>query len=205
MRFSARTAPAKSTLMKVLIGVYSADSGRIVLDGEDVTGLSLRERRRPRRRDDLPGTERPAESFGGGEPVRPARAARPRVAGRHAADDRADARALIERYGFELDAAARAGDLGFAQRQMVEILKALSRGAKLLVMDEPTSSLTVREEETLFAIGGPAQGLRHRRRLYQPSHGGRAASLRPDLDRQGRAPDRAAACRARPRSPTSPR
>ena len=53
---------------------------------------------------------------------------------------------------FELDAAARAGDLGFAQRQMVEILKALSRGAKLLVMDEPTSSLTVREEETLFAI-----------------------------------------------------
>ena len=34
---------------------------------------------------------------------------------------------------------------------MVEILKALSRGAKLLVMDEPTSSLTVREEETLFA------------------------------------------------------
>jgi ABC-type sugar transport system ATPase subunit len=43
------------------------------------------------------------------------------------------------------------GDLGFAQRQMVEILKALSRGAKLVVMDEPTSSLTVREEETLFA------------------------------------------------------
>ncbi|HEY6517964.1 MAG TPA: sugar ABC transporter ATP-binding protein, partial [Roseiarcus sp.] len=42
-------------------------------------------------------------------------------------------------------------DLGFAQRQMVEILKALSRGAKLLVMDEPTSSLTVREEDTLFA------------------------------------------------------
>jgi ribose transport system ATP-binding protein len=63
----------------------------------------------------------------------------------------ADAQALIDRYGFGLRASARVGDLGFAQRQMVEILKALSRGAKLLVMDEPTSSLTVREEDTLFA------------------------------------------------------
>ena len=63
----------------------------------------------------------------------------------------ADAQSLIDRYGFGLRASARVGDLGFAQRQMVEILKALSRGAKLLVMDEPTSSLTVREEETLFA------------------------------------------------------
>ena len=63
----------------------------------------------------------------------------------------AEAQSLIDRYGFGLRASARVGDLGFAQRQMVEILKALSRGAKLLVMDEPTSSLTVREEETLFA------------------------------------------------------
>ena len=63
----------------------------------------------------------------------------------------ADAQSLIDRYGFGLRASARVGDLGFAQRPMVEILKALSRGAKLLVMDEPTSSLTVREEETLFA------------------------------------------------------
>ena len=63
----------------------------------------------------------------------------------------ADAQTLIDRYGFGLRASARVGDLGFAQRQMVEILKALSRGAKLLVMDEPTSSLTVREEDTLFA------------------------------------------------------
>ena len=40
----SETRPAKSTLMKVLMRVYAADGGRIVLDGEDVTALSLRER-----------------------------------------------------------------------------------------------------------------------------------------------------------------
>ena len=143
----------KSTLMKVLIGVHSADSGRIVLDGEDVTNLSLRERIDRgvamifQELSVLPNLSVSENLFVLREP---------RGLGWRVDMGRmlADARALIERYGFELDAAARAGDLGFAQRQMVEILKALSRGAKLLVMDEPTSSLTVREEETLFAIVG---------------------------------------------------
>ena len=137
--------------MKVLIGVHSADSGRIVLDGEDVTNLSLRERVDRgvamifQELSVLPNLSVAENLFVLREP---------RGLGWRVDMGRmlADARALIERYGFELDAAARAGDLGFAQRQMVEILKALSRGAKLLVMDEPTSSLTVREEETLFAI-----------------------------------------------------
>ena len=141
----------KSTLMKVLIGVYSADSGRIVLDGEDVTGLSLRERVDRgvamifQELSVLPNLSVAENLFVLREP---------RGLGWRVDMGRmiADARALIERYEYRANAAARAGDLGFAQRQMVEILKALSRGAKLLVMDEPTSSLTVREEETLFAI-----------------------------------------------------
>ncbi len=140
----------KSTLMKVLIGVYTADGGRIVLDGEDVTALSLRER-----------LDRGIAMIFQELSVLPNRTVaenlfilrEPRAFGWRVDTQRmiADAQSLIDRYGFGLRASARVGDLGFAQRQMVEILKALSRGAKLLVMDEPTSSLTVREEETLFA------------------------------------------------------
>ena len=140
----------KSTLMKVLIGVYAADGGRIVLDGEDVTALSLRER-----------LDRGIAMIFQELSVLPNRSVaenlfvlrEPRAFGWRVDRHRmiADAQTLIDRYGFGLRASARVGDLGFAQRQMVEILKALSRGAKLLVMDEPTSSLTVREEDTLFA------------------------------------------------------
>ena len=140
----------KSTLMKVLIGVYTTDSGRIVLDGEDVTALSLRER-----------LDRGIAMIFQELSVLPNRSVaenlfvlrEPRAFGWRVDTQRmiAEAQSLIDRYGFGLHASARVGDLGFAQRQMVEILKALSRGAKLLVMDEPTSSLTVREEETLFA------------------------------------------------------
>jgi ABC-type sugar transport system ATPase subunit len=140
----------KSTLMKVLIGVYTADSGRIVLDGDDVTALSLRER-----------LDRGIAMIFQELSVLPNRSVaenlfvlrEPRAFGWRVDTQRmiADAQSLIDRYGFGLRASARVGDLGFAQRQMVEILKALSRGAKLLIMDEPTSSLTVREEETLFA------------------------------------------------------
>jgi ABC-type sugar transport system ATPase subunit len=140
----------KSTLMKVLIGVYAADGGRIVLDGEDVTALSLRERLDRgiamifQELSVLPNRTVAENLFILREP----HAFGWRVDARRMI---ADAQSLIDRYGFGLRASARVGDLGFAQRQMVEILKALSRGAKLLVMDEPTSSLTVREEETLFA------------------------------------------------------
>jgi ABC-type sugar transport system ATPase subunit len=140
----------KSTLMKVLIGVYAADGGRIVLDGEDVTALSLRERLDRgiamifQELSVLPNRSVAENLFVLREP----RAFGWRVDTQHMT---AEAQSLIDRYGFNLRASARVGDLGFAQRQMVEILKALSRGAKLLVMDEPTSSLTAREEETLFA------------------------------------------------------
>jgi ABC-type sugar transport system ATPase subunit len=140
----------KSTLMKVLIGVHRADGGRILLDGEDVSALSLRER-----------LDRGIAMIFQELSVLPNRSVaenlfvlrEPRTLGWRVDTARmvSDARGLIERYGFALDPTKRVGELGFAQRQMVEILKAISRGAKLLVMDEPTSSLTIREEETLFS------------------------------------------------------
>ena len=60
--------------------------------------------------------------------------------------------ALLRDLGLTLDPRAAVGTLGLAQRQMVEIAKALQGNAKILVMDEPTSALTSREVDQLFAL-----------------------------------------------------
>ncbi|AMY04021.1 sugar ABC transporter ATP-binding protein [Mesorhizobium ciceri] len=143
----------KSTLMKILMGAYRTDEGHILFAGEDVTSLSLRERIDRgiamifQELSVLPNRSVAENLFVLREPLSFGRRINSRKMVR-------DAQALIERYAFSLDAFARVGDLAFAQRQMVEILKAISRGAKLLVMDEPTSSLTIHEEETLFRTIG---------------------------------------------------
>ncbi len=59
---------------------------------------------------------------------------------------------LIQRYDFPLEADAIVETLSVAQRQMVEILKALSADAKLIIMDEPTASLSRKESEVLYKI-----------------------------------------------------
>lgn len=58
--------------------------------------------------------------------------------------------ALVERTGFELPADARVGDLRIAERQKVEILRALARDARVIVMDEPTAALSRPEAELLL-------------------------------------------------------
>lgn len=60
--------------------------------------------------------------------------------------------ALLRRLGEEIDPETKLARLPIGQRQMVEIAKALSRGAKVIAFDEPTSSLSVREIERLFAV-----------------------------------------------------
>ena len=66
----------------------------------------------------------------------------------------ADAEALVDRLGIELDVRASVEDLSVARQQMVEIAKALSLDARVIIMDEPTSALTERETESLFGIIG---------------------------------------------------
>ena len=65
------------------------------------------------------------------------------------------------RFGLQVDPDARVGDLSVGERQRVEILKALVRGAKILILDEPTAVLTPAESESLFATLSQlvAQGL----------------------------------------------
>src|SRR5258706_5094933 len=64
----------------------------------------------------------------------------------------ARARELLARLGLSIDPGTRLGSLSLGQRQMVEIGKALARGARILAFDEPTSSLSRRETERLFEL-----------------------------------------------------
>ncbi len=71
------------------------------------------------------------------------------------------ARQLFERLSVPIDPEARCGSLTVAQQQIVEIAKALSQDARIIVMDEPSAALTLKEVDSLFAIIGElkAQGI----------------------------------------------
>ncbi len=65
---------------------------------------------------------------------------------------RAEARALIARLGFALDADAKVADLARGKQQMVEICKALRRAPRVLILDEPTASLSEHDAQALFGL-----------------------------------------------------
>jgi D-xylose transport system ATP-binding protein len=64
----------------------------------------------------------------------------------------AETKKLLQQFGLHLDSAARVGDLGIGQQQLVEIVKALSKHSKILLLDEPTAALTESEVEILLSI-----------------------------------------------------
>ena len=136
----------KSTLMKILYGVQKPDEGTLVVNGEEVSFSSP--------------TDAIAHGIGmvfqhfmladnltvlenvvlGAEKL-------------HGIGDRA--RAKIEEisraYGFDLDPGELVEDLGVGERQRVEILKVLYRGARIIILDEPTAVLVPQEVDALFA------------------------------------------------------
>ncbi|WP_242861772.1 ABC transporter ATP-binding protein [Bittarella massiliensis (ex Durand et al. 2017)] len=59
---------------------------------------------------------------------------------------------IIREYGFKIDAGKRVGDLSVGEQQRVEIIKALYRGAQILILDEPTAVLTPQEVDELFKV-----------------------------------------------------
>jgi ABC-type sugar transport system ATPase subunit len=140
----------KSTLMKILSGVYQPEGGEIVFDGQIVTLDS------PRQAQDIgisiiyqefnlmPNLTVAENVFVGREPNSGGFVNRRQM--------EADTRRLLDALGVQLDPKATVRDLSVAEQQMVEIAKALSTNAKLVIMDEPTSALTDREVENLLAI-----------------------------------------------------
>jgi ribose transport system ATP-binding protein len=142
----------KSSLIKVLYGAYRADAGQIHFAGRPVDIDSPADARRLgiavifQEFSLVPFLTVAQNIYLGREPRHPVT----RLID-HARMHR-DARAVLHSLGLDYDTRALAADLGVAQQQMVEIAKALSQNARILVMDEPTAALSDRESEALFAV-----------------------------------------------------
>ncbi len=140
----------KSTLMKILAGVQEPDAGEIRLDGQPVRirsvqeGLSLGIALIHQELNLATNLSIGANLFLGREPVRRGLIDEREIASR--------SRRLLERVGLDLDPATLVGDLSIGRRQLVEIAKALAVEARVLIMDEPTSSLSQGEAERLFEV-----------------------------------------------------
>ncbi|MVS98375.1 ATP-binding cassette domain-containing protein [Devosia sp. L53-10-65] len=141
----------KSTLMKILSGAYKADEGEISLFGTrvDYTSPLLMMRM---------GVAiiyqelLLAPHLTVAENIYLGRMPRTPLGTIDWAKARADAGAIIERLGFDIDPTTTVETLSVAYRQIVEIAKALSQNAKILVLDEPSAVLGDAELEKLFAI-----------------------------------------------------
>ena len=84
---------------------------------------------------------------------------------------RATAMAAMAKVGVELDPEAKVSDLNIAGRQLVAICRALAADAKLLIMDEPTASLTRHEVDALIKLVSESETHRHMHRICEPPTG----------------------------------
>ena len=141
----------KSTLVKIMTGVHQPDGGEILLDGKPVHFGSTHQTRRAgitaiyQELSLFPDLNVAENIFVGCQPVT--------TGGR--IDWRklyTDAGKLLQSLGVELDLRQKARSLSIAQQQMVEIARAFSLNARILIMDEPTSSLTLNEVADLFRL-----------------------------------------------------
>ena len=140
----------KSTLMKILNGNYKKDCGQILIDGEevDITNPQVA---------DAHGITIIFQEL---NLVDELSIAENIFAGRLAKRGKlvkwnelnAKAKELLARVSFDVDPKKLVGDLTVAEKQMVEIAKALSRNSRIILMDEPSATLTKKELDALFEI-----------------------------------------------------
>jgi ribose transport system ATP-binding protein len=142
----------KSTLMKILEGVHQPDSGTIELNGEEIRLSSPQDARAHgiamifQDFSLVPSLSVAANIFLGAEPRNGA------FLSEHEMRERA--RQQLGELNLDIDPRMRVGRLGTAYWQLIEIAKALSRDARILIMDEPTASLATSEVERLFQLIG---------------------------------------------------
>ena len=143
----------KSTLMKILAGVHQPDAGEFLLDGRPVRFSGVRDalthgivliHQELNLADNLSVA---ANLFLGRERVRggPLGWLDRRAMTREAS-------ALLARVGLTVPSGRSVGDMPIGQQQLVEIARALAQSARIIIMDEPTSSLSQNETETLFGV-----------------------------------------------------
>ena len=136
----------KTTLMNMLSGIYFPDEGQITIDGKDVVIRS------PKDAFDL-GIGMIHQHF---KLVDVLTAAENIVLGLPGKLDlkaaSARIREICDAYGFEVDPDQKIYDMSVSQKQTVEIVKVLYRGADILILDEPTAVLTPQETDKLFTV-----------------------------------------------------
>jgi rhamnose transport system ATP-binding protein len=152
MALIGENGAGKSTLVKTLTGIYQPDEGSITLAGQPVTFADAQDAMRAGITavhqetvmfDELTVAE---NIYVGRQPVRGARIDWKRI--------EAEAEKLFERLEVSLPVRARVKDLSVAQRHFVEIARALSQDARVVILDEPTASLSQREIQELYRIIG---------------------------------------------------
>lgn len=150
MALLGENGAGKSTLMKILSGVYTRDEGKMQIFGKeygDLTPKMAQEAGVAIIHQELNMCRHlsVAENIFLGREIKK---------GIVLADSEmeAEAKRILDELKIELDPKQVVGDLPVSKQQMVEIAKALSTDAKILIMDEPTSSLTAKEIEDLFRI-----------------------------------------------------
>lgn len=150
MALLGENGAGKSTLMKVLSGVYTRDEGKMQIFGQEYGNLTPKQAQQVgvaiiHQELNMCRHLSVAENmFLGRE-----------LGGRFALNNtqmEKEAKAILDDLKIDIDPRQTVGDLPVSKQQMVEIAKALSINARILIMDEPTSALTAKEIEDLFRI-----------------------------------------------------
>ncbi len=149
----------KSTLMKILGGVVAPSSGVIHVDGQERPALTVREATAAgiafvhQELNLFENLDVASNVFIGREPCM---AGPMKLVDRQALHERA--KPYLDQLKVDFKSTSLVSDLSIGQRQLLEIAKALSLDARLIIMDEPTSSLTLAETERLLAIMDELKG-----------------------------------------------
>ena len=152
LALAGENGAGKSTLMKIMTGVFPADpGGAILIEGEPVTvtdpvhartlGISI-----------IYQELSVVENLSVAENIYLAKEPLRRGAFLDKPRMRRDARGVLGRLSIDIDPATPMGELSIGQKQMVEIAKAIASDAKVIVMDEPTASLSHHEAVTLLKL-----------------------------------------------------
>jgi len=138
----------KTTLMNMLSGIYMPDEGQIFMDGKEVSIHSPKDaldlkigmiHQHFKLIDILTAAENIILGLPGSHVLKTAQIEE-------------EIKKIIESYGFDLNPSQKIYDMSVSQKQTVEIIKVLYRGADVLILDEPTAVLTPQETDKLFAI-----------------------------------------------------
>ena len=138
----------KTTLMNMISGIYFPDKGQIFIDGEEVVIRSPKDafnygigmiHQHFKLVDVFTATENIILGLRDGEKYNIKKAAQ-RV------------KEICDQYGFDIDPSKKIYEMSVSEKQTVEIIKVLYRGADILILDEPTAVLTPQETQKLFAV-----------------------------------------------------